>query len=199
MMKLLNGILFAIALVAAPYGFAQQSPDALVKQTSQEIIEVLKSDKELAAGSQDRLLQLVESKVLPHFDFERMTRLTVGRHWNSASAEQKEALQREFKNLLIRTYSAAFTSYQNQSVEVKPLKGAAAESATVQTMVVRPGNKPIEVNYDLGKSPEGWKVYDVAIEGVSLVTNYRSTFATEIKQGGIDGLIKALREKNKSA
>jgi phospholipid transport system substrate-binding protein len=199
MMKLLNAILFAIALIAAPFSFAEQAPDALVKQTSQEIIDVLKTDKELASGSQDRLWELVESKILPHFDFDRMTRLTIGKHWNSANAEQKEALQREFKNLLIRTYSAAFTGYQDQSVEVKPLKAAAAESATVQTMVIRPGNKPIEVNYDLSKTPNGWKVYDITIEGVSLVTNYRSTFATEIKQGGIDGLIKALREKNKSA
>jgi phospholipid transport system substrate-binding protein len=189
----------ALAFLAATFAFAQEAPDALVKQTSQEIIDVLKSDKELAAGSQDRLLQLVESKVLPHFDFERMTRLTIGKYWNTATAEQKEALQREFKNLLIRTYSAAFTGYQNQSVEVKPLKGAAGDSATVQTVVNQPGNKPVEVNYDLSKTPNGWKVYDVAIEGVSLVTNYRSTFATEIKQGGIEGLIKALRDKNKSA
>ncbi|MGH8719224.1 MAG: MlaC/ttg2D family ABC transporter substrate-binding protein, partial [Burkholderiales bacterium] len=147
----------------------------------------------------DKLLELVEAKVLPHFDFERMTRLTVGKHWNRASGEQKEALQREFKNLLIRTYSAAFTGYQNQTVEVKPLRADPKDSTTVQTLVNRPGGKPIEVNYDLGKTPNGWKVYDVAIEGVSLVTNYRSTFATEIQQGGIDGLIRALREKNKSA
>ena len=198
-MNRVKAVSIAIALLTATLAFAQEAPDALVKQTSQEIIDVLKTDKELAAGSQDRLLQLVESKVLPHFDFERMTRLTVGKHWNTATAEQKEALKREFKNLLIRTYSAAFTGYQNQTVEVKPLKGAAADSATVQTVITQSGNQPIEVNYDLGKTPNGWKVYDVAIEGVSLVTNYRSTFASEIKQGGIDGLIKALRDKNKSA
>ncbi len=196
-MKLLQIMLLTVTFAAAAY--AEQSPDALVKQTSQEVIDVLKQDKELASGSQDKLLELVEAKVLPHFDFERMTRLTVGKHWNRASAEQKEELQREFKNLLIRTYSAAFTGYQNQTVEVKPLRADPKDRATVQTLVNRPGGKPIEVNYDLGKTPKGWKVYDVAIEGVSLVTNYRSTFATEIQQGGIDGLIKALREKNKSA
>ncbi|MGH8772963.1 MAG: MlaC/ttg2D family ABC transporter substrate-binding protein [Burkholderiales bacterium] len=196
-MKLLQIMLLTVTFAAAAY--AEQSPDALVKQTSQEVIDVLKQDKELASGSQDKLLELVEAKVLPHFDFERMTRLTVGKHWNRASAEQKEELQREFKNLLIRTYSAAFTGYQNQTVEVKPLRADPKDRATVQTLVNRPGGKPIEVNYDLGKTPNGWKVYDVAIEGVSLVTNYRSTFATEIQQGGIDGLIKALREKNKSA
>lgn len=196
-MKLLQIMLLTVAFAAAAY--AEQSPDALVKQTSQEVIDVLKQDKELASGSQDKLLELVEAKVLPHFDFARMTRLTVGKHWNRASGEQKEALQREFKNLLIRTYSAAFTGYQNQTVEVKPLRADPKDSATVQTVVNRPGGKPIEVNYDLGKTPNGWKVYDVTIEGVSLVTNYRSTFATEIQQGGIDGLIKALREKNKSA
>ncbi|HET6757473.1 MAG TPA: ABC transporter substrate-binding protein [Burkholderiales bacterium] len=196
-MKLLQTVLLTAAFAVAAY--AEQSPDALVKQTSQEVIDVLKQDKELASGSQDKLLELVEAKVLPHFDFARMTRLTVGKHWNRASGEQKEALQREFKNLLIRTYSAAFTGYQNQTVEVKPLRADPKDSATVQTVVNRPGGKPIEVNYDLGKTPNGWKVYDVTIEGVSLVTNYRSTFATEIQQGGIDGLIKALREKNKSA
>lgn len=196
-MKLLQ-ILFLSAILAAPV-HAQQTPDALVKQTSQEIIDVLKQDKELAGGNQDRLLQVVESKVLPHFDFERMTRLTVGKHWRGASAEQKDALQREFRSLLVRTYSAAFTGYQDQTVEVKPMRAEPKESATVQTLVNRPSGKPIEVNYDLGKTPNGWKVYDVAIEGVSLVTNYRSTFATEINQGGIDGLIKALRDKNKSA
>ncbi|HET6757264.1 MAG TPA: ABC transporter substrate-binding protein [Burkholderiales bacterium] len=196
-MKLLQIMLLTVAFAAAAY--AEQSPDALVKQTSQEVIDVLKQDKELASGSQDKLLELVEAKVLPHFDFERMTRLTVGKHWNRASGEQKEALQREFKSLLIRTYSAAFTGYQNQTVEVKPLRADPKDSATVQTLVNRPGGKPIEVNYDLTKTPNGWKVYDVTIEGVSLVTNYRSTFATEIQQGGIDGLIKALREKNKSA
>lgn len=196
-MKLLQ-ILLLSAVFAAPV-HAQQTPDALVKQTSQEIIDVLKQDKELAGGNQDRLLQVVESKVLPHFDFERMTRLTVGKHWRGASAEQKDALQREFRSLLVRTYSAAFTGYQDQTVEVKPMRAEPKESATVQTLVNRPSGKPIEVNYDLGKTPNGWKVYDVAIEGVSLVTNYRSTFATEINQGGIDGLIKALRDKNKSA
>ncbi|MGH8729062.1 MAG: MlaC/ttg2D family ABC transporter substrate-binding protein [Burkholderiales bacterium] len=195
-MKLLQILLLTVAFAATAY--AQQSPDALVKQVSQEVIEVLKQDKELASGCQDKLLQLVEAKVLPHFDFQRMTRLTVGRHWNNASAEQKEALQGEFKNLLIRTYSAAFTGYQNQTVEVKPLRAEPKDSATVQTLVNRSGGKPIEVNYDLGKSGGGWKVYDVVIEGVSLVTNYRSTFANEIKQGGIDGLIKALREKAKT-
>jgi phospholipid transport system substrate-binding protein len=204
MMKLLNSMLLAVAFMVAQAAYAEQAPDALVKQTSQEIIDVLKQDKELAAGSQERLLQVVESKILPHFDFERMTRLTVGKHWKGASAEQKEALQREFKNLLIRTYSTAFTGYQNQSVEVKPMRAPPKDSATVQTLITQPGGQPIEVNYDLGKTPNGWKVYDVAIEGVSLVTNYRSTFATEIQQGGIDGLIKALKEKtlkekNKSA
>jgi phospholipid transport system substrate-binding protein len=196
-MNFLRNVLVAFA-IATP-AFALESPDALVKQTSQEIIDVLKTDKELASGSQERLLQLVEAKVLPHFDFERMTRLTVGKHWNSASPEQRKILQEEFKNLLIRTYSAAFTGYQDQTVEVKPLKSPPSDRATVQTVINQPGNQPIEVSYDLGKTANGWKVYDVIIEGVSLVTNYRSTFANEIKQGGIDGLIKALRDKNKSA
>ena len=175
-------------------------PDVLVKNTAQEVLDIVKQDKDLQTGNQKKILELVDAKVLPHFDFERMTRLAVGKHWRTATPEQRQTLMAEFRNLLIRTYTKAFTVYRNQTVEVKPFKmPPGATEVTVKTVIVKPGEASIPVDYDMEKTATGWKAYDLAVEGVSLVTNYRSTFSDQVQQNGIDGLIKTLVEKNQAA
>jgi phospholipid transport system substrate-binding protein len=165
-----------------------------------EVIAVIKQDKDIQAGDQKKILALVDAKVLPHFDFERMTQLAVGRPWRTASPEQKQALVREFRDMLVRTYTKVFSVYRNHAVDVKPVKMAAdATEATVMTTITKPGSQPVKVNYEMKKSDNGWKAYDIFIEGVSMVMSYRGTFATQIDQNGIDGLIKTLSENNITA
>jgi len=177
------------------------APDVLIKDTVREVLDIVRADKDLRAGNQKKMLELVDAKVLPHFNFERMTKLAVGKGWRTATPEQKQALQSEFRILLVRTYTKAFTSYRDQIIEVKPVKlDAATTEVTVKTEIIKPGSQqPILVDYDLEKMPNGWKVYDLTVEGVSLVTSYRGTFADQIQQSGIDGLIKTLVDKNKAA
>jgi phospholipid transport system substrate-binding protein len=176
-------------------------PDVLIKDTVREVLDIVRADKDLRAGNQKKMLELVDAKVLPHFNFEHMTKLAVGKSWRAATPEQKQALMTEFRIMLVRTYTKAFTSYRDQVVEVKPLKlDSAATEVTVKTAIVKPGSQqPVLVDYDMEKTPNGWKVYDLTVEGVSLVTSYRGTFADQIQQVGIDGLIKTLVEKNKTA
>ena len=175
-------------------------PDVLIKNTSQEVLAIVKQDKDIQAGNQKKVLELVDAKVLPHFNFQRMTRLAVGKHWRTATPEQRKMLETEFRNLLVRTYTKAFTVYRDQNVEIKPLKMAeGATEVTVKTVIVKPGGQPVPVDYDMEKTADGWKVYDLLVEGVSLVTSYRGTFSDQIQQGGIDGLIKTLVEKNQAA
>lgn len=176
------------------------APDELIKATAQDVLVIVKQDKDIQAGSQKKILALVDAKVLPHFDFVRMTRLAVGKHWRAATPEQKQALVTEFRNMLVRTYTKAFTVYRDQTVEVKPFRMAAdATEATVKTTINKPGAPPVPVDYEMEKTADGWKAFDVAIEGVSMVTSYRGTFDTEIQQNGIDGLIKMLSDKNVNA
>ncbi|TXT21844.1 MAG: putative toluene tolerance protein [Gallionellaceae bacterium] len=175
-------------------------PDVLIKDTVRDVLSIVRQDKDIQAGNQKKILELVDAKVLPHFNFTRMTQLAVGKHWRSASPEQKQALVAEFRNLLVRTYTKAFTVYRDQTVEVKPFKMAAnATEVTVKTLILKPGEPDIPVNYDMEKTADGWKAFDLTIEGVSLVSNYRSTFSDQIQQSGIDGLIKTLLEKNQAA
>ena len=192
--------LFAAFLAfAAPAVLAQEGPDALVKRVTDELLAIVKTDKELAAGNQRKVVELAEAKVLPHFDFNRMTRLAVGRNWQQASEAQRESLVREFRTLLVRTYSNSISAYRNQTIEVKPSRIAAADKdATVRTQVIQPGGPPIPIDYSMEKGDAGWKVYDVVIDGVSLVTTYRSSFNEQIQRGGIDGLIKTLQERNRA-
>ncbi|HTP97513.1 MAG TPA: ABC transporter substrate-binding protein [Burkholderiales bacterium] len=186
-------VLFGIAGV----GLAQDAPDALVRNTTQEVLGIIKQDKDIRAGDSKKVLDLVESKVLPHFNFTRMTQLAVGRPWRDASAAQQQNLVTEFRTLLVRTYSTALELYKNQTIEVKPLVAQPADTeVTVRTVINQPGGQPIPMDYRMEKTDKGWKVYDVAIENVSIVTNYRSQFAAEVQRGGIDGLIKTLRDKN---
>lgn len=194
--KIIAGLLCLIGVAQAEV----LAPDVLIKNTVDEVIAIIKKDKDIQAGDQKKIIALVDSKVLPHFDFERMTQLAVGRPWRTATPEQKQALVREFRNMLVRTYTKVFSVYRDQVVEVKPVKLAAdATEATIQTTITKPGTQPIPVNYEMKKADSGWKAYDIFIEGVSMVMSYRGTFSTQIEQNGIDGLIKTLSDKNISA
>jgi len=173
-------------------------PDVLVRKTTDEVLAVVRSDKDIRVGNVARIVQLIEEKVTPHFDFERMTRLAVGRHWHEASPVQREALVREFHTLLVRSYSTAFTAYTGIAVEYRPYKMNPGNTETrVQTLIKLPGGAPpMDVDYEMGHTADGWKVYDVRIAGTSLIINYRNLFAQEIQNGGIDGLIRSLVDKN---
>ncbi len=173
-------------------------PDVLVRKTTEEVLTVVRNDKEIRAGNVSKINQLIEEKVAPHFDFERMTRLAVGRSWREATPAQRDALVKEFRTLLVRSYSAAFTAYTGIAVEYRPYKMTPGDTeTTVQTLIKLPGGAPpMGVDYDMGSTPEGWKVYDVRVAGASLIINYRNLFAQEIQNGGIDGLIKSLVDKN---
>jgi phospholipid transport system substrate-binding protein len=179
---------------------AGMTPDQLVKKTADDVIEVIKNDKDIQAGNQQKIFALAEEKILPNFDFEKVSRLVLGKNWTNATPEQKTAFQAEFKTLLLRTYATALSKYKNQTIEYKPFRmEAGADSATVKTAIQQPGGDPISVDYSLGKKADDWKVFDIVIEGVSLVTNYRSQFAQEIRQNGLDSLTKKLADKNKAA
>lgn len=181
----------------AQLAWSQESPDALVRKNTTEILAALKADKDLAAGNQKKIEKLADEKILPLFNFVRMTQLAVGRNWKDASDAQKKSLIDEFRTLLVRTYSTSLTQFRNQTIDVKPTKMAAGDTeVVVKTQVVQPGGQPIPIDYSLEKSGDSWKVYDVLIDGVSLVTNYRSSFNTEIQKSGIDGLIKSLSDRN---
>lgn len=178
------------------------APDALIKNTAEEIITIVKQDPDIKAGNQKKILSLVDAKIVPIFDFTRMTQLAVGKYWRQANPEQKQALVVEFRDMLVRTYTKAFSLYRDQTIEVLPLRMAAGDTeVTVNSRIKKVGGQPTSVNYQMKKSADGWKVFDVAIEGVSMVTSYRGTFYTQIEQPGnvtqgIDGLIKTLSDMN---
>jgi phospholipid transport system substrate-binding protein len=187
---------FALALLVLP-AWAQTAPDALVKSITLDVLGVVKQDKDIQAGNRSKIYGLVDAKVLPFFDFTRMTKLAVGRNWSSASPEQQKSLESEFRNLLVRTYSTALTNYRDQTIDFKPLRAQPGDNeVTVRTVVNQTRGDPVTIDYSMEKVADGWKVYDVAVAGVSLVTNYREDFANQVKAGGIDGLIKTLHTKN---
>ena len=190
----------AVAVMAVDVRAQTVAPDALVKKTSEEVLNIIRSDKEIRAGNTTRNIQLIEEKVAPHFDFNRMTRLAVGRAWRDAKPEQRQALTGEFRTLLVRSYSAAFTAYTGIAMEYRPHRMSAGDTETVvQTLIKLPGGaQPVTVDYDMESTPDGWKVYDVRVAGASLIINYRNLFAQEIQNGGLDGLLKSLVEKNKA-
>ena len=192
-------IALLIACSSAISAIAEEvSPDVLVRKTTEEVLIVVRNDKDIRAGNVARVVQLIEEKVAPHFDFERMTRLAVGRPWREASPAQREVLVREFRTLLVRSYSAAFTAYTGIAVDYRPFKMNPGDTEiNVQTLIKLPGGAPpMGVDYDMGNTPGGWKVYDVRVAGASLIINYRNLFAQEIQNGGIDSLIKSLVDKN---
>lgn len=196
-MKYIFGIVLGLLSATAVSQADMLAPDALIRVTVQDVVAVIKADKDIQAGDQEKTLALVEEKVLPHFDFERMTQLAVGKHWRTATSEQKKSLVKEFRNMLVRTYTKVFSVYRDQVIEVKPLKMASdADEATVLTTITKPGTPAIPVNYEMKRRPDGWKAFDIYIEGVSMVMSYRGTFSSQIQESGIDGLIKTLSDKN---
>ena len=197
MRQLVSALCFSLAATAV---LAQGvAPDVQVKNITSEVLGIIKADKDIQAGHQKKLNDLVDAKVLPHFNFSRMTALAVGRNWPKATPEQQKALTGEFRALLVRTYSSALATYKNQVIEFKPLRAAAGDAdVTVRTQVKQTGSEPVSIDYSMEQTPAGWKVYDVVVGGVSLVTNYRETFIGAIRDGGVDGLIKSLASKNRS-
>ena len=196
-MKSLLSLLLSIFVVASP-AFAQDAgPDVLVKKVTEDVLTVVRQDKDIQSGNTKTAIALVETKVLPHFNFQHMTALAMGRDWSKATPEQKVRLAEEFKTLLVRTYSNSLTSYKNQTVVYKPSKMQGGDTdVVIKTEILQPGNKPVQLDYALEKLGDGWKVYDVIVAGISLVTNYRDTFAQEVRANGVDGLIKMLSSKN---
>jgi phospholipid transport system substrate-binding protein len=191
-------LLSIFLMVCMSSAIAEVTPDVLVKNTAEEVLAIVKTDKDIQSGDQKKIFALAEEKILPNFNFDRVSRMVLGKHWRDASKEQQTAFQREFRTLLLRTYASALAKYQNQTIEFKPLRMQPNDTnVKVESEIIQPGGQPIRVDYSLEKSSGSWKVYDIAIEGVSLVTNYRGQFNNEIRQSGIDGLIKKLNEKNK--
>jgi phospholipid transport system substrate-binding protein len=192
----LRAAVFAAAL-ATGAAHAQQAPDALVKQVSEEVLQIVKTDPRVQAGDRARVKEVIDTKLAPHFDFERMTALAVGRAWRTATPEQQQQLVEQFRTLLSRTYSNAFVQYRDQQISYKPLRlDAAATEATVRTEILRPGGAPVQIDYSMAKKGNDWKAYDVIVGGVSLVTNYRDEFNQQVQSGGVDGLVKSLVAKN---
>ena len=175
------------------------APDVLVKAVTLEVVDIIQKDKDIQKGDRKKVNALIETKVLPHFNFQAMTSSAVGRNWEKASAEQKARLMDEFKTLLIRTYSSALSAYSSQKFDFRPLRAKPTDTdVTVNVRVMQPGNQPVTIDYDMEKRPTGWKVWDVRVGGISLVANYRTEFDNVIRESGVDGLIKALRAKNSS-
>ena len=192
--------LAVLALAAAMPARAQEAPDALVKRVSQEVLQIVRTDPLVQAGNEARIREVVEVKLLPNFDFTRMTALAMGRNWRAATPEQQKRLTDEFRTLLVRTYSGALNQYRNETIDYKPLRMNPGDTEVmVRTSVQRAGSAPIQIDYGMEKKADGWKAFDVIVGGVSLVTNYRDEFNEQIRAGGVDGLIKALTDKNKGA
>lgn len=187
-------------LVAAQTRADDIGPDELVKNTTLEVISVIKQDKDIQAGDRAKIYALVEEKVLRHFDFRRMSQLAMGKNWRQATPEQQEALIKEFRSLLVRTYAVSLSQYRDQKIEIKPTKlDADAKDATVKSLFLQNGREPVTVDYVMYKLPAGWKVFNITVEGVSLVENYRGTFNEQVRKSGVDGLIKTLADRNKAA
>jgi phospholipid transport system substrate-binding protein len=190
-------LLVAALFVAAP-ALAQEAPDAIVKRVANETITAIKSDPAIQAGNEARIREVIEVKLLPHFDFTRMTALAMGKNWRAASPEQQKRVTDEFRALLVRTYSGALNNYRNETIDYKPLRMSPADTdVTVRTVVVRATGSPIPIDYNMTKTPDGWKCYDVIVGGVSLVTNYRDEFNDQVQKGGVDALIKTLSDRNR--
>jgi phospholipid transport system substrate-binding protein len=198
MMRL--AIRIGLLLLVAAFGvsaYAQEAPDAMVKRVSQDVLQTIKSDPKIQSGDQARIREVMESKLAPNFDFDRMTALAMGRNWREASPDQQKRLTMEFKTLLVRTYSGALTQYRDQTIDYKPLRADPnSADVLVRTEVIRQGQPPVQIDYGMEKKDNAWKAYDVVVGGVSLVTNYRDEFSEQVRAGGIDGLIKTLATKN---
>jgi phospholipid transport system substrate-binding protein len=192
-------LLSILVLLYAGNALAQEAPDVLVKRISQDVLNTAKSDKAIQSGNQKRIRTLVESKILPHVDFYRMTSLAVGQYWRQATQSQQQRLTKEFRDLLIHTYAGAIAQIQDQKLQFRPFRASPSDTDVVvySQVIQSKGREPIQLNYRLEKHSDGWKIYDINVLGAWLVQTYKGTFATEIGRSGIDGLIRTLAEKNK--
>ena len=189
----------ALSLGVARAADAAKSPDQLIKEVSTDVLDTIKADKSIQAGDVQKVVALVDAKVMPYVNFQRMTASAVGRYWRQATPEQQKRLQEEFKILLVRTYSGALSQVKDQTVQLKPMRANPEDKDVVVRTEVRGKGDPIQLDYRLEKGEQGWKIYDVNVLGVWLVENYRNSFAQEIGANGIDGLIGKLAERNKGA
>jgi len=193
----LKAAAIVLALAASASAAEELAPDALVKTISLEVIAAIRQDKDIQAGNPNKIASLVEVKILPHFDFAHTTRIAMGANWRRASPEQREQLVREFKTLLVRTYSSALAAYRDQVIEFKPLRAQAGDvQVTVRSEVRQSGAQAVSIDYEMEKTASGWKVYDVKISGASLAATYRDVFAEEVRNRGIEGLLDSLSSKN---
>ena len=188
---------FILALAFSMLAFAQDKPEDLVRKVTEDVLAAIKSDKALQAGDREKALALAEQKVLPHVDFAEATKLAVGRAWSTATPEQQKKLVDSFRAMLVRIYSNAIEAYRGQTMRVQPVNTpAGATEVTVRNQYIRPGQTPVAVDYAMRKTPEGWKIYDINVEGMSLVLTYRAEFEQVTRQSGVEGLLKRLAEKN---
>jgi len=190
-----------LLVVFSSLALAQEvAPDVLVKSITTEVIAIIKQDKEIQAGNPKKIADVVEKRILPHFSFARMTQIAVAVNWRRATPEQQKVLTEEFKTLLVRTYSNALSLYRDQVIDFKPLRMKPDDTeVTIKSDIKQKGAQPVTLDYDMEKTPSGWKVFDVKVSGVSLITNYREDFAAQVRESGIDGLIKVLVSKNRGA
>ncbi|MGQ0546027.1 MAG: MlaC/ttg2D family ABC transporter substrate-binding protein [Betaproteobacteria bacterium] len=196
-MKALLSLLVGLLLPLAAHG--QETPDALVKTVTLEVVELIVKDKDIKAGNRAKLISLIDQKVLPHFNFQAMTALAMGQSWRKATPEQKKRLVEEFKTLLVRTYASALAAYSDQKFDFRPLRAKPGDTdVVVQVRVLQPGAQPVPIDYSMEKTPGGWKVYDVMVGGVSLVANYRTEFNNVVRDSGVEGLIKTLDSRNRT-
>jgi phospholipid transport system substrate-binding protein len=190
--------LLTVAALAAPARAQDVAPDQLVKTVTLEVVDVIAKDKEIKSGNRAKLIQVIDAKVLPHFNFTAMTALAMGQSWNKATPEQKKRLTEEFRTLLVRTYASALAAYSEQKFDFRPLRAKPTDTdVTVQVRVLQQGAQPVPIDYSMEKTASGWKVYDVMVGGVSLVANYRTEFNNMVRESGVDGLIKNLAAKNR--
>jgi phospholipid transport system substrate-binding protein len=200
-MKIYFGVVVLLStLLLAPTTWAAVTgPDTLVDNTAQEVLTIIRQDKGIKPGRKARLLNLVEAKILPHFDFNHMTRLAMGKNWSKAAPRQQQEIANQFRALLVRTYYKALSVYSDHTIKVTPTKDIAGNTnVTVKTQAIQNnGHHTVTINYSMEKTSNGWKVYDIAVAGISLVINYRSSFNSQIRRGGIEGLLKTLSDKNR--
>jgi len=200
MKTFLNGILGVLLAGFAASAAAQEvAPDELVKNVTTEVLDLITKDKEIRSGSRTKLVQVIEAKVLPHFNFNSMTALAVGQSWSKATPDQKKRLVEEFKTLLVRTYASALSAYSEQRFDFRPLRARPTDTdVTVNVRVIQSGTQPVPIDYSMEKTAAGWKVYDVMVGGVSLVANYRTEFNATVREAGVEGLIRNLQVKNRT-
>ena len=199
MTAIIRTALLAVAAAALPAAAQDVAPDALVKNVTLEVVDLISKDKDIKAGGRAKLVAVIEAKVLPHFNFTAMAALAMGQNWAKATPEQRKQLIEEFRTLLVRTYASALAAYSEQKFDFRPLRSKPTDTdVTVNVRVLQPGAQPVTLDYSMEKTANGWKVYDVMVGGVSLVANYRTEFANTVRASGVDGLIRDLQKKNKS-